>query len=93
MAKQHSVTAFKVIHGGAGAAEPQPLSELRGTFLFGGGVGRMFPSFRLFLFPFEIGLFLTYIRGIEFVKLPLTQLQFYGNPSPYFQGCFHKKKR
>lgn len=52
MAKQPSVTAFKVISGGVGAAEPQPLSELRGSFLFGGGVGHLFPTFLLFLFFF-----------------------------------------
>lgn len=34
MAKQHSVTAFKVIRYGVGAAEPQPHSELRGEAPF-----------------------------------------------------------
>lgn len=66
MAKQHSVTAFKVISDAVGAAEPQPLSELRGIFLFGGGVGHLFPNFLLFLFFLSmLASFLTYIRDFE----------------------------
>lgn len=64
MAKQHSVTASKVIFDGVGAAEPQPLSELRGTFLFGGGVGHLFPNFLFFYFSLDVGLFPTHFRDI-----------------------------
>lgn len=85
MAKQPSVTAFKVISVGAGAAEPQWTTSrtTRHLFVWRGVWVICFLTYFYFYFSSSIGLFSTRYSCFRGVKLPLIRFVFLELRSPY----------